>query len=93
LAIETITPNGSYGGGIGVETTPPKSSTSAADSSGGNNDEPEAAEEEEVSKKSDIVDRYHTVNRQLEDMTKAMEKASKAADKLWSRKRLQYLKD
>ena len=44
-----------------------------------------------VSKRSDYGERYHTINKQIESLSREMEKASKSADKLWSRKRLAYL--
>lgn len=52
---------------------------------------PTPAKKQSVSKMSDTTDRYHTVNAQLDDVADAMDKASKAADKLWSKDRLKYL--
>ena len=52
---------------------------------------PTPAKQQSVSKTSDITDRYHTVNEHLDVMSKAMDKASRAADRLWGKDRLKYL--
>ena len=60
---------------------------------GGGGSAPKPAEKVDVSKKSDFGERYHTINKQIDNMGREMERASKAADKLWSRKRLKYLEE
>jgi hypothetical protein len=52
---------------------------------------PTPAKQQSVSKTSDVTDRYHTVNEHLDVMSKAMDKASRAADRLWGKDRLKYL--
>ena len=59
--------------------------------SGGGGGSKAKAEKKDVSKKSDFGERYHTVDKQLENTAKELDRASKAADKLWSRDRLKYL--
>jgi phage gp45-like len=54
--IKTITPNGSYGGNVNVNSTPPKTSTTDTTSSGGKTSKPKEV------KKEDIVDRYKEQN-------------------------------
>ena len=44
-------------------------------------------------KKSDIVERYKEINDKLADQEKVMDKASKAADRLWGPNRVQAMKD
>lgn len=53
--------------------------------------EEENLDKKTLSKRSDYGERYHTINKQIENLSREMEKASKSADKLWSRKRLAYL--
>ena len=58
---------------------------------GGGGSAPTPAKKVDVSKKADFGERYHTVNKQIDNMAREMDRASKSADKLWSRQRLQYL--
>ena len=60
---------------------------------GGGDETPAPAEKEKVQKRSEFGERYHTVTKQLENTSRELERASKAADKLWSRKRLKYLEE
>lgn len=89
LAVKTITPNGSYGGGVGVNTKPPKTSTSTKDSSGGDK---KPAKKVDSTKKSDVVDRYKEVTDSLDDVRDATDKAAKSADRLWGKSRINALK-
>ena len=92
LAIETITPNGSYGGGIGVETTPPKTSTVKPDSSGGGGST-STPEEGEKTKKSDTVERYKEVTDILSKVGREMQKLADAEDELWGKDKLNNIQD
>ena len=60
---------------------------------GGGGNAPAPAEKVDISKKSEFGERYHTINKQIENMSREMDRASKAADKLWSRQRLKYLEE
>ncbi len=96
LAIETITPNGSYGGGIGVETTAPKTSRSTANQSGGgggSNHDPETAEKRDTTKKSDTVERYREVSDAIDNVTDALTRAERATDRLWGKDKLNAMRE
>ena len=79
-------PKITYTGNGGVSKSAKK-----GNSGGGGGGSKAKAEKKDVSKKSDFGERYHTVDKQLGNTAREMEKASKAADKLWSRERLNYL--
>ena len=68
-------------------------SATQGNNSGGGDKTPAPAEKEKVQKRSEFGERYHTVTKQLENTSRELERASKAADKLWSRKRLKYLEE
>ena len=87
-----VTYTGTGGGGIGGGISPSSTGGGGGGGGGGGKDS-SPAEKVDVSKKSDFGERYHTVNKQLDNMSREMERASKAADKLWSRKRLKYLEE
>ena len=84
LAVKTITPNGSYGGGVGVNTTTPSGATKQS-SGGGNTSEPKTTH------KSDVVERYKEVNDSLENVADAIEDANREADKLWGPNRIKQM--
>ena len=86
LAVKTITPNGSYGGGIGVNTTTP----SGATKQGGGGSKPKKTTKTHQTK---VVDRYKEINDALEDSKKAMDDASRAAEGLWGAARLKKMKE
>ena len=88
----TVTYTGTSGGSVGGGISP--SSTSGGSSGGGGGDKaPAPAKKEKVQKRSEFGERYHTVTKQLENTSRELERASRAADKLWSRKRLKYLEE
>jgi hypothetical protein len=70
--IETITPNGSYGGGVAVNTTAPSTSTP---SGGGGKTSP--AKKVKKTNKSDVVDRYKEIDDALDDLSDALSDANK----------------
>ena len=86
-AIKTITPTGSYGGGVGVNSTASSSARSGAsgDSS--------PAEKVERTKKSDVVNRYEEIEDKLDDIRDAAEKAAGAMDRLYGADRIKAMKD
>lgn len=86
-AIKTITPNGSYGGGIGVNTS---ASSSSTNSGGG---ESSAAEKVEKTKRSDVVNRYEEIEDKLDDVRDAADKAAGAMDRLYGANRIKAMKD
>lgn len=88
-AVKTITPNGSYGGGTGVNTTAPKSATS--DKGGGGGSKPKKTSDSRKNK-SEMVDRYKEINDQLEETGRQMNKNTTLADGLWGEKRLAMLR-
>ena len=86
--IETITPNGSYGGGIGVNTTAPKSATSGANKGGGGSE----PKKNKKTRKDEVVERYKEINDQLDDVQRKMKDAERAAQGLWGPNRLKEMK-
>ena len=80
LAVKTITPNGSYGGGVGVKTTAPKSSTSGKKSSGGGGGGSKPKKEDKVESKKD---RYHDVNVKLKQLDEELEDIGRDQKKLF----------
>lgn len=85
LAVKTITPNGSYGGGVGVNTTSPKSSTSG----GGGGSKPKKADKV---KKSDVVERYKEINDALKETAHLMNKTNAEAEGLWGKARFDKMR-
>ena len=86
-AIKTITPNGSYGGGIGVNTTAPKAARTPKKSGGSSS----KASKVSMTKKSDVVDRYKEIDDQLDDINDELSRANKLTDRLFGAKRLQQM--
>ena len=76
--IKTITPNGSYGGGVGVNTSAPKSTKSTKQNSGGGSKKSKKKD----TKSNDDIDKYHEVNTQIEKYNKELSKLQKQQDKL-----------
>ena len=95
FAIKTITPNGSYGGGInqGVQSKPSKSATkpkTGGNKSGGNNSTPKK-NEEKTKNIDDEKDRYRVIKNQIEDLTAAYENISGAKDKAFGAAKLKAI--
>lgn len=86
-AIKTITPNGSYGGGIGVNTTAPEVARTPKKSGGSSS----KASKVSMTKKSDVVDRYKEIDDQLDDINDELSRANKLTDRLFGAKRLQQM--
>ena len=89
-AIKTITPTGSYGGGIGVNTSAPKSAAKAPSSSGssGGGGSSSPAKKQDITKKSDIVERYYEIDNAIQDLTESLDDASEASDRLFGKSKL-----
>ena len=85
-AIKTITPNGSYGGGVGVKTTAP---STARKTSGGGSSKPKTAK---AAKKSDTVERYKEINDSIEDLQHNLDISNKKADALWGEARFKEMR-
>ena len=86
-AIKTITPNGSYGGGIGVNTTAPEVARTPKKSGGSSS----KASKVSMTKKSDVVDRYKEIDDQLDDINDELNRTNKLTDRLFGAKRLQQM--
>ena len=82
--IKTITPNGSYGGGIGVNTTAPKSATSGKSKGGGGSKK----KSEKIDKKRDA---YKTINSQIKQTENDLVKLEKERERLSGGKLIQNL--
>ena len=96
FAIKTITPNGSYGGGInqGVQSKPSKSATKPKTNNGGGggggNSTPKK-NEEKTKDINDEKDRYRVIKNQIEDLTAAYENISGAKDKAFGAAKLKAI--
>lgn len=86
LAIKTITPLGSYGGGIGVKTTAPKTTTKSTSSGGGGSSSP--AKKQDMTKKSEVVERYYEIDNAIQDLTESLDDANEASDRLFGKSKL-----
>ena len=96
VALKVTSANKSSGGNFKHKNSSNASGNNKKPSSGGGGSKksektPTPAKQQSVSKTSDVTDRYHTVNEHLDVMSKAMDKASRAADRLWGKDRLKYL--
>ena len=96
VALKVTSANKSSGGNFKHTNSSNASGNNKKPSSGGGGSKksektPTPAKKQSVSKTSDVTDRYHTVNEHLDVMSKAMDKASRAADRLWGKDRLKYL--
>lgn len=80
------TANNSNGGNVGGGVSP--SSTGGSKSGGGSTKKTS----NERGKKTDMVDRYKEVDDTLDDVRRQMDKASKAADRLWGPARINAMK-
>ena len=89
-AIETITPNGTYGGGLGVSTEAPKEATSNK-SSGPKAKKAVKAEEKQKKQVSDEAERYHEIKNELESVGRELDKVSKAKDRAFGKDKLKLM--
>ena len=69
------------------------SSVTTTGKSSGSNSSSSAGNTSKKTKKSDVVERYKEITDQLDDVTRATDKASKAADRLYGPARLKAMKD
>ena len=81
VSMKVITPNGSYGGGVGFNNTPSPSSTS--NKGGGGDNKPEKIEAFESE-----VDRYHDVENELKKLNTLLERQERIASKLTGKDRI-----
>lgn len=95
FAIKTITPNGSYGGGInqGVQSKPSKSATKPKTNNGGGGGSKSTPKKNEEKTKdiNDEKDRYRVIKNQIEDLTAAYENISGAKDKAFGAAKLKAI--
>ena len=91
VALKTITPNGSYGGGIGVNTTAPKTSTAKANSDKKGGSAPKHKTKENKNR-DDEIERYHDVTEALEDVTTQLDMIGKAKDRAFGAGKLKNIK-
>ena len=95
-AIETITPNGSFGGNIesindGGNLSPKESGDGGGDTGGGGS-KPKSTKEARQ-KKSDTVERYKEINDQLAKTQRLMDKNSALADTLWGPDKVEKIQE
>ena len=96
VALKVTSANKSSGGNFKHSNSSNASGNNKKTSSGGGGSKksektPTPAKKQDVSKISDTTDRYHTINEKIDDVAKAMDKAAKAADRLWGKERLDYI--
>ena len=95
-AIETITPNGSFGGNIESindgGNLSPKESGDGGGGTGGGGSKPKSTKEARQ-KKSDTVERYKEVNDQLAKTQRLMDKNSTLADTLWGPDKVEKIQE
>lgn len=94
VALKVTSANKSSGGNFKHSNSSSGSGTKKKKSGGGGGSSkktPTPAKQQKVSSESDVVDRYHTTNEKLDDLSKALDKSARAADRLWSKERLKYL--
>ena len=87
--IETITPNGSYGGGIGVQNTAPKSSRGGGGGGGGGGSKKPKTEK----KSEEKADRYQNVNAHLDRLSGNLEKVANEQDRLVGKDMLENMNE
>lgn len=81
FAIESITADGSYGGGVGVETT---TSTGRRGGGGGGGSKQEKKDNSEI-------ERYHEIQEVINDLSREYDKLSKAKDRAFGADRLSLM--
>jgi chromosome segregation ATPase len=67
------------------------STTSGSKSGGGGGGSSSKPQKAETKKKSDVVDRYKEIDDKIDDIANSMNKASRAADRLWGSARLSQM--
>lgn len=83
------TTGGSSSGWSGITSKPSGSVTGGGSGGGGSSSSSKPAEKK---KESDVLDRYKEITDALDDVTRATEKASKAADRLYGKSRIDAMK-
>lgn len=82
------TTGGNSSGWSGVTSTPSGSGSGSGSGGGGGS----SSKSVEKKKESDVLDRYKEITDALDDVTRATEKASKAADRLYGKSRINAMK-
>jgi hypothetical protein len=90
-AIKSITPSGSYGGGVGVETTAPSTATNQGGDGGGGS-ESSPAKPMKKTKRSDLGERYEQIDNKLDNLADTMTKVQNISDTLWGKSHIENLK-
>ena len=90
-AIKSITPNGSYGGGIGTNTTAPKSAARSPSGGGGKGGGGGDRKSKELKKASDEIERYHKIDKTIDSLSKQYDRLSAAKDKAFGTSRLKLI--
>lgn len=88
-ALEVTSASKSSGGSIKKSGSTPVNGGSNKKSGGGGS----KPKKVDLTKKSDVVDRYKEINDAIEDNSQAMDKASKAADRLYGEARLKKMRE
>lgn len=82
--IETITPSGSYGGGIGVQKTAPSSARpSSSGGTGGSKGGGSTPKKKTTEPKKNPRDRYRTVNNELDKLSTKLNRLADAQNRLY----------
>ena len=95
MTAETTT-SGSTGGGTNSGATytghGSVSSSATKGSKGGGGGSKSKASKKDLTKKSDVVDRYKEIDDSIHDLTRALDKGNKAADRMWGKSRISAMK-
>lgn len=90
-AIKSITPNGSYGGGIGTNTTAPKSASKGGSGGGGGGGGGSERKKKDLKKASDEIERYHKIDKTIDSLSKQYDRLSAAKYKAFGTARLRLI--
>ena len=67
-------------------------SSSATQGSKGGGGSKSKASKKDLTKKSDVVDRYKEIDDSIHDLTRALDKGNKAADRMWGKSKISAMK-
>lgn len=91
MEVETSTSKGTVNSGATYTGHGSVSSSATKGSKGGGGSKSKASKKD-LTKKSDIVDRYKEIDDSIHDLTRALDKGNKAADRMWGKSRISAMK-
>lgn len=91
MEVETSTSKGTVNSGATYTGHGSVSSSATKGSKGGGGSKSKASKKD-LTKKSDVVDRYKEIDDSIHDLTRALDKGNKAADRMWGKSRISAMK-